>query len=280
MRHVIMLAAAMVLMSVWRDPLSAGDELKAINLEKVNTDADEDDPYVTPNGLQVYFASKRGGNWEIYRSARNQLNVPFPAAKPFVSSKEYDARSPFVYQSKEAHLYFAKNEVPDEKLKDLKNFDIWRKTGERAPLPLLHISEKQDEMWPWLTPSGKEFYFSRNLAVGWTLFVTQGDIPGPGLAKKVGFEPEYCHATVDSKGLTMYLQGPLEGRRTGIYRSKRMKTGAPWSMPEEVTALNHPEGKRGTMSPCLSGDRLYFASDRPGGKGGLDIWYVPVSQIK
>ena len=115
---------------------------------------------------------------------------------------------------------------------------------------------------------------------GWVMFVTQGEVPGPGLAKKVGFEPGYCRATLDKTGLIMYLQGPLDGRRTGIYRSKRTKIGGPWSEPEEMTKLNHPEGKLGTMSPCIAGDRLYFASDRPGGKGGLDIWYVGLSQVK
>ncbi|MCS7045319.1 MAG: hypothetical protein NZO58_03075 [Gemmataceae bacterium] len=261
-------------------PGTAGDEIKAVNLGNLNTEADENDPYVSPSGLLLFYASNRAGTWDIYRSQRTSGATPFPPGKPYLAHAEYDERAPFLFQSRELHLYFAKNPVVDDKLKDLKNFDIFRKTGERQPQPILHVSEKQDELWPWLTAGGKEFYFSRKLSAGWTLFVTQGELPGPDQAKKVGFEPDYCHATIDPKGLTMYLQGPLDGRRTGIYRSRRAKIGAPWSMPEEVTALNHPEGKLGTMSPCLAGDRLYFASDRPGTKGGLDLWFVPLAQIK
>jgi Tol biopolymer transport system component len=35
------------------------------------------------------------------------------------------------------------------------------------------------------------------------------------------------------------------------------------------------------MTPCLSpdGSKLYFSSDRPGGKGGLDLWMIPTAQL-
>jgi hypothetical protein len=87
---------------------------------------------------------------------------------------------------------------------------------------------------------------------------------------------------VSANGLTMYLQGPLEKDRRGLFRSTRTKVGAAWGKPEPLTALNHPDGPRGDMSPCLTaaGTRLYFASDRPGGKGGLDLWTIPTAQLK
>lgn len=258
----------------------AGDEIKIVNLGKVNTEADEDDPHVTPSGLTLFYASNKAGTFDILLSKRTGAGQPFPAGRPYAAGADEDERSPFLFQGATPHVYFATNRVPDEKLKDLKNFDIVRKTAERTPLPLLGISEKEDEMHPWLTAGGKEFYFSRKLKEGWTLFVTKGDVPGPGLAKEVGFPAGYCRATLNGAGLVMYLQGPLDDGRTGIFRAKRTKVGAAWSKPEPVPALDHPEAKRGSMSPCLSADRLYFASDRPGGKGGLDLWSVGLAQIK
>lgn len=275
-----MLVLALLSVSLIGRQAGAGDDLKLVNLEKINTDADEDDPFVTPSGLTLLYASNKAGTYDILTSKRSAAGLPFPTGKPYLASKEDDERSPFLFQGTSLHLYFATNHVPDEKLKDLKNFDIVRKTGERAPLPLLGISEKEDEMHPWLTPSGKEFYFSRKLKEGWVMFVTQGDVPGPGLAKQVGFPPGFCRATLSGTGLTMYLQGSRADNRTGIFRSKRPKIGAAWSQPEPMTALDHPQAKRGSMSPCLSGERLYFASDRPGGKGGLDIWSVTLAQLK
>ncbi len=50
---------------------------------------------------------------------------------------------------------------------------------------------------------------------------------------------------------------------------------------EALETLNDSEGKTGDRSPNLTRDGriLYFASDRPGGKGGLDLWGVQTAQL-
>ena len=77
----------------------------------------------------------------------------------------------------------------------------------------------------------------------------------------------------------MYLQGPLEGKRWGLFRSAL--TNGKWGEPEELKELNSAAGPTGDRSPNLSrnGAYLYFASDRPGGKGGLDLWYVSTAEL-
>src|SRR5262249_50051138 len=145
------------------------------------------------------------------------------------------------------------------------------------------VNSPDDELHPWITPAGKEFYFSRKTKEGWMLFMANGPSPGPiGKAKSVGFPAGFHHATLSKDALTMYLQGPLEKERWGLFRAKRPKVGAAWSKPEPVVNLNHPDALRGHMSPCLSADgtRLYFVSDRPGGKGGTDIWSVAAGHLK
>lgn len=256
------------------------DKPKPVNVEKVNSETDEEDPFISSDNLSLFYASNGAGNWDILLSQRSAVAKPFAAGKVFAAStKDFDERSPFFRENK---LYFASNRVPEEK-KEQKNFDLWHKTGERAALPLLGVSEPEDELHPCVTPAGKEFYFSRQTRDGWLLFVGRGPNPGPiGDAKPVGFPPGFHHVTLSSTTLTMYLQGPLEKERTGLFRAKRAKVGAAWGKPEPIVNLNHPEAPRGDMSPCLTADglRLYFVSDRPGGKGGLDIWHVATSQLK
>ncbi len=257
-----------------------GDLVEPINLENLNTPGDEDDPFV--DGLTLYYAAKTGDTFGIMISRRKTARDAWPAGKPFpeLNSKDCDRRSPFVHKNS---LFFACNEVPDPSLAKLKNYDIYQKIGMQAPVPVNAISEKTDELHPWITPGGKEFYFSRKTEDGWKLFVAKGPTPGPiGAAKPVGFAKSFHHATLSKDALLMYLQGPLDNGGWGLFRSRRAKVGADWSAPEPLTMLNNTKGIRGDMSPCLSADgsRLYFASDRPGGKGGLDLWYVPTSELK
>lgn len=255
------------------------DLAKPVPLEKLNTDADEVDPFA-PDGLTLLYASSKSGRFEILQAKRSAVTQPWPAGKPLVNLFAADVRGPSFFKG---FVYFASNHAGGEEAKKAKNFDLYRRLDQSAPFPLLAIAQPEDEARPWILPSGAEFYFSRKTKAGWVQMVALGPAPGPvGKEREVGFAPGFSHATLSAAGLTMYLQGPVEGERLGIYRSTRPRIGGAWTKPEPVAKLNHPDAKRGDQTPCLTpdGSRLYFASDRPGGKGGLDLWTVPTANLK
>lgn len=263
------------------------DDVKAINLEKLNSAADEVDPFPVNSGNLLY-ATNESGKFGILLSKRSSPTAAWNPGKPFrpfLNSRDYDTRSPFIWKGKT--LYFAMNKIPDKKFEALRNFDLMQATGEAAPLPLLKISEKEDELFPWVAANGKEFYFSRKTEEGWKLFVSPGPgagpAPGPiGEPRPVGFAAGFHRASLTTNALVMYLEGPLENGKTGIFRSKRSSLAAKWSDPEPIVSLNTSAGKAGDMIPTISPDgaRLYFVSDREGGKGGLDLWMAAVKDLK
>jgi Tol biopolymer transport system component len=266
------------------------DPVKPTNLVKLNTEHDEDDPFQAADGTTLYYVSNATGSFNIMVSTRSRVSQPWPAGKSVKELNQdtaFDRRSPFL--SKDGKFYYASNAVPkDPEANFVKNFDLYfsRKYSARQPFtqgtPIIGVCTEADELHPWVTPSGKEMYFSRKTKEGWRIFVAKGPAQGAITdPRPLDLPLDFHHPSLSSDGLTMYMQGPVDKDRWGLYRATRPRLGAPWSKPVELAELNHPEAPRGDMSPSLSADgrTLYFVSDRPGGKGGLDIWMIAVAKL-
>lgn len=76
-------------------------------------------------------------------------------------------------------------------------------------------------------------------------------------------------ATVSADGDTLLLSRVSDLGDLDLFIAGR--TGNAWTQPRPLAELNTIDNE---LAPALSADghRLYFASDRPGGQGGLDIW--------
>lgn len=274
-------------------PEASGDEpalLKPTPLEKLNTKQDEDEPHVNSNGLMLFYTSINKGKADVLISARAKKDQPWPAGKPVPDLRDgSDVRSVFLTPEGRypQHLFFATNYDPERKDRRGDNYDIYYliRQGPSSEFTtktaVISVCTAVDELHPWLTLDGRQLYFSRKEKDGWRVYVATRPKDGGNYGKpvRVNLPAGFHHATLDPKGQVMYLQGPLENDRTGLFRSTW--NGSQWSKPQPLAHLNHPEGPHGDMSPNLSrdGSMLYFASDRPGGKGGLDLYAIPTAQL-
>jgi hypothetical protein len=270
---------------------AAPDEPKPLaptNLAAINTDADEDDPCLASDGLTLYYASNAKGKFDIMLATRPNATAKWGAGaqlKDYVRTEVNDRGVSLTPEGKYPQfLYFA-----TQKDKETNNYDLYacvRLGAGKAftePTPIQAADTADDEMHPWLTGDGKQLYFSRNEKGVWKQYVCTREAAtgaqGFDKPQRVPLPPDFHHATLTPDGRTMYMQGPLGKDRWGLFVSTKTPTG--WTKPAELEELNHPEGKRGDLSPSLSrdGSLLFFASDRPGGKGGLDIWVIATKEL-
>jgi len=267
---------------------AADEKLKPASLA-VNTDADEDEPHVADNGKTLYYGAvvkdREGVNVARRKMAGGAWGKPAPI-DAYVTNKG-DVRGVSTNGGRYPQfLFFA---AKDRKGK---NYDLWVSVKDdegkawTAARPVgsgENVNTAEDEAYPWITGDGKALYFSRRTKEGWVVMVSRRtNSTGPQgwqEAKEAGVPVGYHHATLTPDNKTMYLQGPLEKDRTGLFVSTY--DGKKWSKPEALEALNDPDAKTGDRSPNLSrdGKYLYFASDRAGGKGGLDIYTVETAKL-
>jgi Tol biopolymer transport system component len=290
------LAAALVL-SLTAALVVAADPPKPLKPTPLpsNTDKDETDPHVSSDDLTLYYTVLGKGKTEIYVSQRKKANQPFPAGKPMVEMMTKTASNRGVFITPEGkfpqYLFYATDRDADKRQLKGDNFDLYFLIRQRADADwttdtaLITLGTEADEMHPWLSPDAKTIYFSRKTKEGWQLYTSTR----PGFAQfpdatKVDFPPDFHHATLTPDGKAMVLQGPLPDRsdkkRLGLFLSTN-PNGKGWSKPEPLSALNSPDAPTGDLAPNFSrdGSVLYFASDRPGGKGGLDLYMIPSSDV-
>jgi hypothetical protein len=289
MRRFLAILTAALMVGVGGPNSSKAEEDTPIAVTNLafNTSADEDDPHVAESGLALYYTLSAKGEDNL-RVARRRGTAAWPKKTELIDDyikNKGETRSAFATQGSYPHwLYFA---TKDEKGK---NYDLLvavkqgRDKVWSAPTPVMNVNTEEDECFPWVSADNKSLYFSRKTKDGWKLMVsTRTRATGPGgwiEAEEVGLPAGFHHATLTPDGKAMIVQGPLEKDRWGLFLCT--KAGKVWGKPEPITGLNHSEGKIGDRSPNLSrdGSQLYFASDRPGSKGGLDIYVAKMANVR
>lgn len=272
----------------------------------INTDADEDDPQYCLGAKptvpgRLYFTRKNeSGKWDIYWARFDPQKKTLGKAEqvgPQIQS-DGDDQSPLAMAEGvfPQVIFYASSKdklgAPRDIYAALRDGPLT--SGEERefgpPRPISSTITKDDEFDPWYQETGPRqcgLYFCRSTADGPRIYQclankTPGSVPNFQEAKPVeGIPPGFSSPTLTPDGKRMFLQGPIEGtKKQGIFFSN-LQSGS-WTAPQLVQSISFPGSIIGTMSPRLNrdGKTLYFSTDKPGGKGGLDIYYVAVSELQ
>ncbi len=90
------------------------------------------------------------------------------------------------------------------------------------------------------------------------------------------FEDGACSFSADGK--TMYFTRCRRAAEAPVYAEiySSTRTGANWGKPVKCAILNDSLSSVAHPAASPAGDFLYFVSDMPGGRGGLDIWRINI----
>lgn len=266
--------------SEWSPPVNLGPN--------VNSPFDESTPALSPDGLSLYFYSNRpgglGGSLDLWVSRRASPDAPWGAAEnlgPTVNSSVAEA-APYV--SRDGHQLFFVSTRPG----GFGAFDVmvsWRahthddfawETPANVGPPL------NTEMFEGgMTIHGPEFYFSRGLDVTSThdLYLSRmrGDaFTPPEVVAELSSAADERRPSIRFDGREIFFNSNRPGGQglADIWTSTRAGNGAPWSTPANVGPGMNSGSVDVTPSLSDDGTTLVFASNRPGGSGALDLYYV------
>jgi Tol biopolymer transport system component len=273
----------------WSEPVNLGPV--------VNSNKNDDLPFISPDGSALYLNSERSGGFGSY----DIWQVPvvsvrdFTFGNPFnlgsiINSSTHD-RGPTI-SSDELELYFDSNRSGGSG-----DIDIWlspRKSilepwGEPENLGSIVNSNSLDAQ-PYISGDGLSLFFHSNRTGGfgqddiWVTTRTAIDdnwtIP-KNLGSIINTSSHEGSPCISEDGLTLYFSST----RTDGYGSmdlwfvKRPTIDGPWSEPINFGPMVNTEFDEGFPRTSADGLFLYFNSDRPGGYGKSDIWLTRRANI-
>ncbi|MFO0935370.1 MAG: protein kinase [Gemmataceae bacterium] len=249
--------------------------------ENINSEFDDTAPFLSNDGLTLLFRSTRPGGYgltDLWQSRRKSANDPFGEAVnlgPLINS-DGEEDSPCM-TADGLILVFTSNR--------LGNMDIWmarrsaigsewsepEKLGEE-------INSDASEYRPWISPDGLTLHFHRvrNQQTGtWVATRKSRKDPFENATSYYGGGHDLAVGQVSFSpdGKTLYCN-----RYSWVYPGNLLWF-AHISDPEKPfqnlrsfgPVVNSPAIDTNPV-PSANGREVYFDSDRPGGRGGRDIW--------
>jgi hypothetical protein len=151
-------------------------------LDEINTPSNEDTPFLTPDGLALYFSSNRPGGRgviDIYVARRSSVTDKFGAAQDVAAlNAAAPARQFSPRLSADGHtMYFASDRAGSI---DLYRAAVTAAGTFGAPEPIAELDTPFDDASPWPSRDGLALYFASNRPDGLTGDLWEARRPRPG----------------------------------------------------------------------------------------------------
>jgi hypothetical protein len=235
---------------------------------------------------------------EVYDKNKSVPDIKYEMALASHYNNHFDEALLFLNQ-------YALRKLPPE---DKENVEMLRRYISNAPLlfnarkpyfinPLDGINTSDDELGPVISLHDNEFIYNYdgvNSKGGAQIAYLQADIPYAKynedilvafMSGKTVSAPRPLDSLVTAlpdialgmsyDGRVLFVYKDIEDTHGDIYQSDRM--GNYFSKPRKLKGEINSYSKEGRCSLSPDGKTMYFSSDRPGGKGGRDLYRASLS---
>jgi Tol biopolymer transport system component len=256
----------------------------------VNSTNSDGSPELSADGLSLYFDSGRPGgqgDWDIWVTTRTPggdwgkpVPLPAPVNSPYADS------GPSI-SADGLSLYFGSN-----RFGSYGSYDLWVSTRKSKDAPWgtpVNLGSKVNSPYydnhPSISADGLSLYFDsmRPGGQGYDVWVTTRKTTQHAWGTPVNLGPVVntggieLSPSIHSGGLVLFFDSRIIDR--DIWMVARRTPDDPWGPAVNPGAPVNTPFFDTDPCPAPNESMLYFASDRPGGVGGQDLWEVPVIPI-
>jgi Tol biopolymer transport system component len=256
----------------------------------VNSTTSDGSPCPSADGLSLYFDSLRPGgqgDWDIWVTTRapgGDWGKPVPLPPP-VNSPYADSGPSLSADG--LSLYFG-----SDRPGSYGSYDLWvttRKSKDAPWGPPMNLGPKVNGPYydnhPSISADGLSLYFdsSRPGGQGYDVWVTTRKTTQHAWGTPVNLGPAVNTGGIElspstsSGDLVLFFDRRIVDR--DIWMVARSTPDGPWGLAVNPGAPVNTLFFDTDPCPAVNESMLHFASDRPGGVGGQDLWEVPVIPI-
>ncbi|MEM9457470.1 MAG: hypothetical protein AAGF11_25040 [Myxococcota bacterium] len=252
-------------------------------VDVLNTNANDDDPSLTADMLEIVFESNRSGNQDLYASSRSRVDDEWDPPQPITELNEVSTENTPELSADGLILMFSstRRNRPDADV--FISYRSSRNDPWEPPLEVTELNTSDEENAPTLIPTLQQIYLCSGRPSGlmgqniWRADVTMDgavlSFGPPEIVMDVSTDDNDCSTAVSPDGLVIVFD-IADDQNTAIWEATRDSAGGVFG-----NAARHDEldvDGQSDQDPWVSPDGhvIYFSSTRPdnGEDNGQDIY--------